>query len=178
MIAVMSQAMDRIFDGATKRDLAPGETLFRAGDPVRALFLVIAGEVRLLRTTGAGAEVTVQRAGAGAVLAEASLFSARTHCEARAADTAQVLAQPVAVIRSRLGADAALTADWAAHLARSLQAARSIAAIRALRTVNERLDAWLAEGHAMPPKGRWQEVAADLGVTREALYRALARRTR
>jgi len=32
------------------------------------------------------------------------------------------------------------------------------------------------EGNTPPEKGRWQEVASELGVTREALYRELARR--
>ena len=45
------------------------------------------------------------------------------------------------------------------------------AAIRTLRTVGERLDAWLAEDRPLPPKGEWQALAQSLGVTREALYR-------
>ena len=44
------------------------------------------------------------------------------------------------------------------------------------RVLADRLDAWLAEGHAFPERGRQQELAAELGVTREALYREMARR--
>jgi hypothetical protein len=40
----------------------------------------------------------------------------------------------------------------------------------------DRLDAWLEEGNRTPERGRWQEVAAELGVSREALYRELALR--
>jgi len=61
-------------------------------------------------------------------------------------------------------------------LARSVQAARLRAEIRSLPKVADRLAAWLGEGNALPDKGHWQEVAAELGVTREALYRELARR--
>ena len=61
-------------------------------------------------------------------------------------------------------------------LARSVQAARVRAEIRSLPRVAERLDAWLAEGNALPGKGQRQELAAELGVTREALYRELSRR--
>jgi hypothetical protein len=48
-----------------------------------------------------------------------------------------------------------------------------------LKRVDERLDAWLAlHGLSIPPKGKWAEWAAELAVTPEALYRALAiRRT-
>jgi hypothetical protein len=45
-----------------------------------------------------------------------------------------------------------------------------------LRSVADRLDAWLGEGHGLPPPGRMQALVADPGVTREALYRELSRR--
>jgi len=61
-------------------------------------------------------------------------------------------------------------------LARGVQAARLKAEIRSLSKVSERLGAWLEAGNTLPEKGRWQEVAAELSVTREALYRELARR--
>jgi hypothetical protein len=54
--------------------------------------------------------------------------------------------------------------------------ARVRAEIRSLPKVAERLEAWLREGHVLPDKGCWQDVAAELGVSREALYRELARR--
>ena len=46
-------------------------------------------------------------------------------------------------------------------------------------TVFERLDDWLDwnDGN-LPPKGRWKSLAAELGVTPEALYRTLAQRNR
>ena len=68
------------------RQLRAGETLFRAGDPVRSLFLVAAGEIRLIRMLPHGSELTLQRARAGAVLAEASLFASRYHCDATAGE--------------------------------------------------------------------------------------------
>ncbi|WP_284165867.1 hypothetical protein [Frigidibacter sp. SD6-1] len=57
-----------------------------------------------------------------------------------------------------------------------MQSARFRSGLLALRCVTERLDAWLAEGHDLPPHGQLQDLAADLGVTREALYRELSRR--
>jgi CRP/FNR family transcriptional regulator, dissimilatory nitrate respiration regulator len=77
---------------------------------------------------------------------------------------------------SVLADDPALATSWSALLARSVQAARLRSEIRSLPRVADRLDAWLGEGNALLEKGRWQEVAAELGVTREALYRELSRR--
>lgn len=67
---------------------------------------------------------------------------------------------------------------WAARLARGLQTARLQAEVRTLRTVAARLDAWTEVFPGLPPKGQIQDLAHTLGVTREALYRALARRRR
>lgn len=82
---------------------------------------------------------------------------------------------PVRVFRPALRDSPELAESWSKHLARSVQSARMRAEIRTLRTVTERLDAWLGEGHVLPEKGHQQGVAAELGVSREALYRDLAR---
>lgn len=80
------------------------------------------------------------------------------------------------VFRVRLKADPGLAELWAKNLAGAVQGARLRAEIRSLPKVAERLDAWLGEGNSLPEKGRWQELAAEIGVTREALYRELSRR--
>jgi len=52
-----------------------------------------------------------------------------------------------------------------------------IATAASLKTVAMRLDGWLAMNEGgVPPKGRWREVAAEIGVSPEALYRELAKR--
>lgn len=59
-----------------------------------------------------------------------------------------------------------------------VQAARLRAEIRSLPKVADRLDAWLAAGNRLPERGQWQDAAAELGVTREAMHRELSRRRR
>ena len=178
MITIMSASYISIFDAdsATDLHLTEGAPLFHAGDPVTQIALVRAGAVHLLRRTATGATVILQAARPGDVVAEASAYSPAYHCGAEAARASRVTLLPVKRFRAALAADPALAVSWAAHLARSVQSARMRAEIRTLRTVAERLDAWLGEGHALPEKGHWQDIAAQLGVTREALYRELARR--
>lgn len=176
MIVIMSEPFQHLFNGARSLVLEQGQTLFLTGDPVALVHLVQSGKVALLRRTPQGGTLRLQLAGPGEVLAEASVWSAHYHCDAEADGPATLLSVPVTRFRHRLTEDAALAEAWARHLARSVQAARFRAALLALRGVAERLDAWVAEGHDLPPHGAIQTLAADLGVTREALYRVLSRR--
>jgi CRP-like cAMP-binding protein len=176
MIGIMRQALVLLFAGSRSLDLPAGEAVFRAGRRVETIFMLRAGRVQLHRHTTRGTRLILQNAGPGTVLAEASAFSEHYHCDALVTETAKLAALPKAAFIMALCEDPDLALTWSAMLARSVQAARVRAEIRSLPRVAERLDAWLDEGHALPEKGHWQEVAAELGVTREALYRELARR--
>jgi len=176
MIAIMLDGLSPLFEQGDEVALEPGQTLFHGGDPVRQVFLVKLGQMDLTRHGTGGQRAVLQRARAGDVLAEASAYSAQYHCAATAARPTRLRALPVHRFRDALQRDPALAEAWAATLARSVQAARMRAEIRGLRRVDQRLDAWLGENRHLPPKGAWQDLADELGVTREALYRELARR--
>ena len=138
--------------------------------------MVRTGIVQLVRHTATGTRLILQTAGPGDLLAEASAYSDRYHCDAVAVEAIEVAALPRARFLSALAEDPALAEVWATRLARGMQAARLRAEIRTLPRLADRLTAWLDAGNTLPAKGRWQDVAAELGVTREALYRELARR--
>jgi CRP-like cAMP-binding protein len=178
MIAIMSGAIEALWDSrARERTLVAGEVLFRAGDPVRVLYRVEAGVMKLLRPLPHGVELVIQRAGAGAFLAEASLFAAAYHCDAVAVGPTRLRGVPVARITGALERDPSLARAFACYLAKEVQGARARAEIVALKTTRARLDAWLAvRGGELPQKGRWRDIAGEIGVTPEALYRELARR--
>jgi CRP-like cAMP-binding protein len=61
---------------------AAGSSVFHVDDPVRHIYVVQTGSVHLLRRQPNGATLILQRAEAGSILAEASLFSACYHCDA------------------------------------------------------------------------------------------------
>ncbi len=176
MIMIMSEVFEDLFADATARDIAAGETLFRAGDQVVSMLLLRDGRADLVRHMDNGARLILHRAKAGQILAEASAWSDVYHCDAVVSAASTVAFLPRHVFQTRLKADPDLAQRWMQTLARSVQAARVRAEIRSLPKVADRLDAWLYEGNALPDKGLWQDVAAELGVSREALYRELARR--
>lgn len=179
MIAVMSEALItqlQALPGSRERQLAAGTFLFHQGDDVDALFLVLAGEIRLVRHQADGSSITLQRAGAGQLLAEASLYSSRYHCTEQA-NRIHTLSKHV--VLEQLQANSQLAQKWAAYLARAVQQARFRSELLSLKTVAARLDAWL-NWHAgvLPPKGEWKALAEQLGVSPEALYRELAHRNK
>jgi len=176
MIMIMSEIFEDLFANAAARDFVAGETLFRAGDKVVSMMLLRDGRADLVRHTGHGLRLILHRAGAGQILAEASAWSDVYHCDAVASAASVGAVLPRQIFRARLTEDPDLAERWMQTLARSVQAARVRSEIRSLPKVADRLDAWLCEGHALPDKGRWQDVASELGVSREALYRELARR--
>jgi CRP-like cAMP-binding protein len=175
----MASHLQRVLAGLTdrERELSRGESLFRDGDAVESLFVVMAGELRVTCLLPHGPELTLQRAPAGAIVAESSLFAPFYTCDARAARSSTVRAVPVQRVAAALRASCELAECWARHLEAEVHRARSHAEIVSLRTVAERFDAWRAlNPGALPPRGKWYELAEELGVSAEALYRELARR--
>lgn len=179
MIEIMSKALLELLRPLPARSgaLATGKYLFRQGDAVRALHHVLEGEVHLVRLQSGGEQLILQRARSGAILAEASLFSDRYHCDAIAVMPTRTLAIDKSAMRAALDGCPKLAAGWAAYLAHEVQKTRLRAEILSLRTVADRLDAWIAANDGrLPIKGEWKTVAAEIGTSSEALYRERARR--
>jgi CRP-like cAMP-binding protein len=154
MIAIMSDSMGELLksSGGRRHVAGAGEYLFHQGEPVLALFVVLDGIVHLIRHQPDGGAIILQRAGPGDVLAEASLFSNRYHCDGVAMSNATVRSIPKGQLLDRLRKKPDLAVAWAAHLAREVRNARFRTEVLSLKTVAARLDAWLAWQNAA--KGR------------------------
>ena len=179
MIAVMSSELFEHLRSLPHagRSFAAGAFLFHRNDPVETLHAVRSGTVRLLRHQADGQAAVLQRAGPGDVLAEASVFSAEYHCDGIAMTDAETSAYAVADVKRLLDTDMRFCRAWAAAMSLQLQSTRRRAELVSLRTVAERLDAWLAwNDSGMPSKGGWKSVAEEIGVSPEALYREMAAR--
>lgn len=181
MIIIMSY---ELFDRLKRlphrhRQVAARAFLFRQGDPVRSLFLVEQGTIELVRYAEGGSELVLQRASKGTIVAEASLYSRTYHCDGIASSSALFLTFSKVRVRNAFHRDAELAERWGAHLSSMVQAARFRAEILARRTVTDRLEGWLTlHDGQLPPKGAWNRLAVEIGVTPEALYREIAKRRR
>lgn len=181
MIAIMSGKIISYLKAkaVAQKSFAKGEHLFNRDDPVRMLFLITGGCVNLIRFQADGNQALLQRSTAGTVLAEASLFSERYHCDAVAAAATDTVLVTVAEVRRLLEHDLIFAGEWMAHLSRELLIARKRSEMATLRTVSARLDAWIAwNDDAFPARGDWRGLADELGVSSEALYRELSKRRR
>ena len=170
--------VDKLIAKAVKlSSLTQGAYLFHQDDPVRSLFVIDEGRVELTRHQKNGASIILQRADNRAILAEASMYSEKYHCDAIIAEPTRVFELPKSVFLNYLHEDDKFSNLWVAHLAKEVQSARYRSEILSLKTVAERLDGWLAwRGPDLPPKGQWKTIAAQIGVSPEALYRELAKR--
>lgn len=179
MIAIMLKAFSHYLALLPSRlsEFMPNETVLKIEDPVTGLFVVESGLVHLLRFQEDGGRVVLQRAQRGAILAEASVFTTHYHCDAVCMLRTSLRRYSVNAVQKLLSQNAEAAQSYALHLADEVRVARRRAEILALKTVSERLSAWLIwHGGILPAKGQWHHIAEDIGVSREALYRELSRR--
>lgn len=177
MIAIMFEDLEPLLADLVRRDLMVerGQTIFLQGDPVRYLYFVTSGAIDLMRHQLSGAPVVLQHAGPGAILAEASLDSATYHCTAVAVSKSTFWAISKRELLKRMAQNPELALAFIRRLAHELQSARFHAEVLSMR-VAARLGAWVYWRGSLPPKGEWTGLAAELGVSPEALYREIAKR--
>ena len=168
---------------STVRRLAAGEALFSQGDPAVAIYQVESGRLRLVRRTSDDHLVILYTARRGEFFAEASLFAETYHCDAVAAAPSLVRVYPKAEIIALLRAKPALAEAFMMRLAHQLQELRTRMELRNLRSARERLLQYLrlragpddrGRARTVAIEGQLQDIGAEIGITREALYRTLA----
>ena len=164
---------------AIQRGLQAGEALFRSGARTAGLFEVVKGKVRLVRVDRSGREAILQVAVPGDTLAEASLFSSTYHCDAIAATDAVVRLYPKAALLAELERDPKFAQAFAAMLAHQVMTLRTRLEQRNIHSARDRVRHYLAvnadaSGRTVALSGTLKDVAVELGLTHESLYRTLA----
>jgi len=164
---------------AIERKLEAGEALFRLGDKAAGPCEIVSGRVRLARVDAGGHETVLHVAGPGDTVAEASLFSPAYHCDAIASTPAIVRLYPKKVMLDAFARDPRAAQAFTAMLARQVMKLRARLEQRNIRSARERLHHYLvlnagADGRTVALRGTLKELAAELGLTHEALYRTLA----
>jgi CRP-like cAMP-binding protein len=150
--------------------------LFLTGVRPQWMYFVCEGEVVLERHSQNGEVANLQRCQMGFV-GEASLTSAAYHCDARTTAPSAIVRIPIRALRQALKQDYEFAERWIQMLSSE---------VRRLRLQNERLSLPKVQSrilHLIETEGRdgrytlgcsLKQLAGQLAVTHEALYRALA----
>lgn len=172
-------AVAALLDRGTERRAGRGETLFRAGDPARGLFLIVEGRVRIVRETIGRGQV-VHEEGPGGTLGEIPLFTGCPYpATATATESTRCLVFPLVAVRSAVAVDPELAFRLLGTLATRVRGLIDRLDRLVFAGVRARLAAWILERRrtAIGPVvslGLSQErLAEELGTVREVVVREL-----
>lgn len=162
-----------------RRSLARDELLFRQGDKVHAIYFIEEGRLRIDRHTFDGRSLVFGTTSAGEFFVEAALFAEIFHCDAVATEPSRVRIYPKAAVLKALNTNPSSALPFLKLMAHQVIEARQRLELMKIRSAKDRVMLY-ADLHAeadgtVTMKGELQDVAAELGLTREAFYRTLAR---
>lgn len=161
---------------ARHRPIKRGDRLFSQRAKPAQMFYVADGEVVLQRVGIQGENVVLQRVRQGFV-AEASLQSGSYHCDALVTAAGAVISVPIAPLRKALGSDLDFVARWISMLNCEVKRLRTQCERLSLVGIHERvlhLIETQGEHGRLVLNSSIKSIAAEIGVTHEALYRTLA----
>jgi CRP-like cAMP-binding protein len=168
-----------ILSSGIERSLAAGQMLFDQGDASVGVYKVVSGKVRQVRVDPQGRDVVVGVAGPGEMIAEASLFS-RTHdCAATAVTNAVVRLYRKATLLAQLERDPQAALSFMATLVEQILNLRIRLERRSIPSARDRIRHYLAANvgekeHTVALPSTLKDLAAELGLTHETVYRTLS----
>jgi len=169
------------------RSYLPGEVLFTEGEPCSGLYIVIAGRVRIFKTSPTGREQVLAVEGAGASIAELPVFDGAAYpASASALEITELLFVSRADLRAICLEHPEVSLKLLQVIGSRLRRLVGIIEELSFTTVRHRLISWLlrqakSEGRATPRgvvitlNASQQELAAHIGTVRELVSRNLAR---
>ncbi len=164
--------------GVIRKSLARGDVLFRQGEPADYVYAVERGELQLVRYTTDGHSVCLHTARNGDSFAEAALFTDRYHCNGEVRTDTTAWCYPRAEVLRKIAADQLCMQQFYSLLAAQVRHLRLLLELRGIRSAPERLLQLLRlradESGSVRLAGSLLDLAAELGMAHETIYRALA----
>jgi len=116
-----TEALAKLLEGARVQEYAKGDVLFRRDDPAHNFYVVLAGWVKLYRSTEDGEEAVIHVFSRGDSIAEAAAFLGRAFpASAEIAEPARVLHIPTAGFLNALRSTPAIAINMLASMSRHL----------------------------------------------------------
>jgi CRP-like cAMP-binding protein len=168
-----------MLSGSRVRMLEAGEALFRQGTRATAIFEVEQGRLRMIRHVD-HRPVVLHTAKSGDLFAEAALFAPVYLCDAVAAAACRVRVYPKRQVLAAFRNDPALGERFMSVLSHQIHQLRAQLEERNIRSARKRFLHRLAlaagpDGRTMQLDGTLMDLATEIGLTHEVLYRTLAK---
>jgi CRP-like cAMP-binding protein len=162
-----------------ERKLAAGQMLFDQGDAAIGLYEVVSGQVKQVRIDPEGRDVVVGIAGPGEMIAEGSLFSQTHDCAATALTNAIVRLYRKGSLLAELERNPRVALAFMAMLVGQILSLRVRLERRSIHSARDRVRHYLAaqvggKERTVALPSTLKDLAAELGLTHEALYRTLS----
>jgi CRP-like cAMP-binding protein len=162
-----------------KRRLGAEQSLFREGQQSFALFEVVSGRVKLAQFDHTGRELVLGFACAGDTIGEASLLSGFYRCDATALVPTIVCIYRKSDLLTELQSNPKVAQGFMSRLAHRILELRTRLEREQMRSARDRVRHYLeahadAEERSVILPGTVKDLAAEIGLSHEALYRALS----
>ena len=162
-----------------ERKLAAGQMLFDQGDAAIGLYEVVSGQVKQVRIDPEGRDVVVGIAGPGEMIAEGSLFSQTHDCAATALTNAIVRLYRKGSLLAELERNPRVALAFMAILVGQILNLRVRLERRSIHSARDRVRHYLAANvggkeRTVALPSTLKDLAVELGLTHEALYRTLS----
>jgi CRP-like cAMP-binding protein len=162
---------------AIERRLAAGQALFNQCDRASGVYEVVSGKVRLTRVDAEGHELLLGIACVGDTFAEASVFSPIHGFSAAAMSKAILRIYPKSSLLAEFARNPRAAQAFAALLAHQVIDLRTRLERHNLHSARDRVRHYLtagAEDGTVVLPGTVKDLAGELGLSHEALYRTLS----
>lgn len=175
--AAAADDVERLADAAFPRRLAKGQVLFTEGERSEHLYVLSSGRLKVLVSSPRGDELVLTVLVPGDALGELSVLDgADRSASAVALDDVTLWCVPASAVRELLRRSPAAALAVAEELAARVRQLTGTAADLVFLDLPRRLAKLLVSGGAAEAAGLTQsDVAAQLGVARQSLNRALQR---
>ncbi|QWD62566.1 Crp/Fnr family transcriptional regulator [Polynucleobacter sp. MWH-UH25E] len=157
------------------RSFNRGDHLFHQGKKPEYMYFVVSGEVILTRANQHGEPITLQRCKGGFV-SEASLLTDVYHCDAIATHSGMAINLPIQSLRDAL-MDSDFSMKWVQLLSKEIMRLRTQSERLGIKDIKSKLIHLIeTDGKAgtLHLQSDLKSMASEIGVTHEALYRAIA----
>jgi CRP/FNR family transcriptional regulator, dissimilatory nitrate respiration regulator len=161
------------------RNLAPSQILYRQGDRARAIFVLETGQIRIVRRNSEGKTILMRVVTTGESFGAAALFSEVYGNEAIAEVPSQIHVYPKPALWEALRQRPDLAESFIGSLAKQINTLEDRLELRSISSARERIIRYL-QTHAQLGKTAvnfdtpLKNIAIDLGLSREVLYRTLS----